>query len=128
MSSSTEVGAVELDRPEVVADVLAAFHRYEQALVDGDLASNQHGWQWTAGTGTDAAPFFRIFNPTTQGERFDPDGTYVRRWVPELADVPARWVHRPGEAPAGLPAGYPAPVVDHAEERSESLRRYEATR
>lgn len=99
-----------------------------QHLVDGDLASNQHGWQWAAGTGTDAAPFFRIFNPTTQGERFDPDGTYVRRWVPELAGVPARWVHRPSEAPDGLPAGYPAPVVDHAEERAESLRRYGATR
>ena len=97
-------------------------------LVDGDLASNQHGWQWTAGTGTDAAPFFRIFNPTTQGERFDPDGTYVRRWVPELAGVPTRWIHRPHEAPGGPPDGYPAPVVDHQEERAESLRRYEAAR
>ena len=59
-------------------------------LVDGDLASNQHGWQWTAGSGTDASPFFRVFNPITQGEKFDPDGTYVRRWVPELRDVPGR--------------------------------------
>ena len=71
-------------------------------LVDGDLASNQHGWQWVAGTGTDAAPYFRIFNPVTQGERFDPDGTYVRRWVPELADGggPLRPppVGRPGRA------------------------------
>jgi len=101
---------------------------FMQHLVDGDLASNQHGWQWVAGTGTDAAPFFRVFNPTTQGERFDPDGTYVRRHVPELADVPAAHVHRPHEAPGGAPAGYPAPVVDHAEERAEALRRYEATR
>ena len=59
-------------------------------LADGDVASNQHGWQWMAGSGTDAAPYFRIFNPTTQGKKFDPDGTYVRRWVPELADLPAK--------------------------------------
>ncbi len=87
-------------------------------LVDGDLASNQHGWQWVAGSGTDAAPYFRIFNPTTQGRRFDPDGAYVRRWVPELADVEDP--HEPGEV-----EGYPAPIVDHATERDESLARYE---
>jgi len=101
---------------------------FMQHLVDGDLASNQHGWQWTAGTGTAAAPFFHIFNPTTQGERFDPDGTYVRRYVPELAVVAAEHVHQPHRAPGGAPEGYPAPVVDHREERAESLRRYEATR
>jgi len=101
---------------------------FMQHLVDGDLASNQHGWQWTAGTGTDAAPFFRIFNPTTQGQRFDPDGTYVRRWVPDLAGVPPKWIHSPADAPEGLPAGYPEPIVDHREEREESLRRYGATR
>jgi deoxyribodipyrimidine photo-lyase len=87
-------------------------------LVDGDLASNQHGWQWTAGCGTDAAPYFRVFNPTTQGRRFDPDGAYVRRWVPELAD--AEDPHEPGEV-----AGYPAPIVDHAAERREALDRLE---
>jgi deoxyribodipyrimidine photo-lyase len=97
-------------------------------LVDGDLASNQHGWQWVAGTGTDAAPYFRIFNPVTQGERFDPGGTYVRRWVPELADVGDRYVHHPWDDPTGAPAGYPAPIVDHAEERYEALRRYDAVR
>jgi deoxyribodipyrimidine photo-lyase len=97
-------------------------------LVDGDLASNHHGWQWVAGTGTDAAPYFRIFNPATQGERFDPGGAYVRRWVPELADVPDRYVHRPWDAPDGPPGGYPAPIVDHAEERAEALRRYDAVR
>ena len=95
-------------------------------LVDGDLASNQHGWQWTAGTGTDPSPYFRIFNPVSQGERYDPDGAYVRRYVPELTDVPAKHVHQPWNAPEGPPSGYPSPIVDHAEEREESLRRYEA--
>ena len=98
---------------------------FMQHLVDGDLASNQHGWQWTAGTGTDPAPYFRIFNPVSQGERHDPDGTYVRRYVPELQDVPAKWIHRPWEGPDGAPPGYPERIVDHAEERAESLRRYE---
>ena len=93
-------------------------------LVDGDLASNQHGWQWTAGTGTDPAPYFRIFNPVTQGERYDPGGRYVRRYVPELAMVPEKYVHQPWKDPAGLPEGYPPPIVDHAEEREEALRRY----
>lgn len=88
-------------------------------LVDGDLASNQHGWQWAAGCGTDAAPYFRVFNPCLQGAKFDPDGDYVRRWVPELAD--ADKVHKLG---AERPARYPDPIVDHAEERLEALRRY----
>ena len=101
---------------------------FMQHLVDGDLASNQHGWQWVAGTGTDAAPYFRIFNPVVQGERFDPDGDYVRRWVPELRDVPSRYVHHPWDDPAGIPDGYPPPMVDHADERAEALRRYEAVR
>ncbi len=96
-------------------------------LVDGDLASNQHGWQWVAGSGTDASPYFRIFNPITQGKKFDPDGVYVRRWVPELVDVLAKHIHTPWELEAP-PAGYPAPMVDHAEERLESLRRYDAIR
>lgn len=99
---------------------------FMEHLVDGDLASNQHGWQWTAGTGTDAAPYFRIFNPTVQAERFDPDGDYVRRHVPELAHVAGPTVHRPWELEGGPPDGYPLPIVDHAEERDESLRRYEA--
>lgn len=96
-------------------------------LVDADLASNQHGWQWVAGSGTDASPYFRIFNPMTQGKKFDPDGDYVRRWVPELADVPSKHVHTPWELP-DPPADYPPPLVDHAAERMESLRRYEAIR
>ncbi|MGE2717104.1 cryptochrome/photolyase family protein [Mycolicibacterium litorale] len=90
-----------------------------EQLVDGDMANNQHGWQWTAGCGTDAAPFFRVFNPSTQGAKFDPDGAYVRRWVPELRDVAD--VHSLG---ADRPHGYPAPIVDHAAERAEALRRY----
>ncbi len=96
-------------------------------LVDGDLASNQHGWQWTAGCGTDASPYFRVFNPTTQGAKFDPDGTYVRRWVPELADVATKHVHEPWKAPTP-PADYAPPVVDHAEERGEALTRYDEIR
>jgi len=90
-----------------------------EQLVDADMASNQHGWQWAAGTGTDAAPYFRVFNPTTQGEKFDPAGDYVRRWVPELADTAE--VHK---LKAGRPAEYPEPIVDHAAERAEALRRY----
>jgi deoxyribodipyrimidine photo-lyase len=97
-------------------------------LVDGDLASNQHNWQWVAGSGTDAAPFFRIFNPVTQGRKFDPDGTYVRRWVPELADVDGKGVHEPWTLPGGPPGGYPDPIVDHATERAASLQAYEALR
>jgi len=88
-------------------------------LVDGDMANNQHGWQWTAGSGTDAAPFFRVFNPTTQGAKFDPDGTYVKRWVPELSSVAN--VHKLGD---DRPRDYPAPIVDHAAQRVEALRRY----
>ena len=94
-------------------------------LVDGDLASNQHGWQWTAGSGTDPAPYFRVFNPTTQAKKFDPHGDYVRRYVPELAHVATDFVHEPWRLPDGPPNGYPLPIVDHAEARREALRRYE---
>ena len=97
-------------------------------LVDGDLASNNHGWQWVAGTGTDASPYFRVFNPTRQGRQFDPDGDYVRRWVPELRDVPAAHVHEPWLLPGGPPDGYPQPIVEHAAERQVALARYEQAR
>ncbi len=97
-------------------------------LIDGDLASNNHGWQWVAGTGTDASPYFRVFNPVTQGKKFDPEGAYVRRWVPELAHLPGKKAHEPWSADDGYDHGYPEPVVDHSEERAEALRRYEAAR
>lgn len=99
-----------------------------QHLVDGDLASNNHGWQWVAGTGTDPSPYYRVFNPITQGKKFDPDGEYVRRWVPELRDLPAKHVHEPWTAPDGIPDGYPEPIVDHAAERQVALQRYEQVR
>ena len=95
-------------------------------LVDGDLASNQHGWQWTAGTGTDAAPYFRVFNPVIQGLKFDPDGDYVRRWVPELRGLSGAAAHEPWKH--GGAAGYPAPIVDHNAERAVALERYQAVR
>ncbi|MGL5927544.1 MAG: cryptochrome/photolyase family protein [Dermatophilaceae bacterium] len=97
-------------------------------LVDGDVASNNHGWQWVAGTGTDASPYFRVFNPVTQGEKFDPDGEYVRRWVPELQHLPGKAAHQPWEHDDGYAHGYPARIVDHAAERREALARLEATK
>ncbi|OBK15731.1 cryptochrome/photolyase family protein [Mycobacterium asiaticum] len=90
-----------------------------EQLVDGDMANNQHGWQWCAGSGTDAAPYFRVFNPVTQGEKFDPAGDYIRRWVPELRDVDDPHLRK-----ATRPPAYPEPIVDHAAERVEALRRY----
>ncbi|WP_285032517.1 deoxyribodipyrimidine photo-lyase [Mycolicibacterium sp. lyk4-40-TYG-92] len=92
-----------------------------EQLVDADVANNQHGWQWCAGSGTDAAPYFRVFNPTAQGQKFDPAGAYVRRWVPELADAADAHLKS-----GSRPANYPAAIVDHGEERAEALRRYQA--
>jgi deoxyribodipyrimidine photo-lyase len=98
-------------------------------LVDADLANNTQGWQWTAGTGVDAAPYFRIFNPVTQGERFDADGDYVRRWVPELARFDARSIHRPWTDSAALRrSGYPPPLIDLAASRVAALAGYESVR
>lgn len=94
-------------------------------LRDGDLASNNHGWQWTAGTGTDASPYFRVFNPVTQGRKFDPRGDYVRRWVPELAHLSGDAVHEPWKSDDGYTHDYPRRLVDHADERREALARYE---
>ena len=98
-------------------------------LVDADLANNTFGWQWVAGCGADASPFFRVFNPALQGGKFDPGGGYVREWVPELARLPDRWIHRPWEAPAsvlsdaGVTPGktYPLPIVDHAAARLRAI-------
>jgi deoxyribodipyrimidine photo-lyase len=103
-----------------------------QNLIDGDIASNNGGWQWSAGTGTDAQPFFRIFNPILQGEKFDPDGEYVKHWIPELARVPVKYIHAPWTMPrdvaqrADVEIGkdYPAPIVDHAIQRARALALY----
>lgn len=105
---------------------------FMQHLVDGDPASNNGGWQWTAGVGTDAAPYFRVFNPVLQGEKFDPQAAYIRRWVPELARVPDKHIHAPWTMPAeaqrlaGTVIGkdYPAPIVDHALARERTLAAY----
>lgn len=105
---------------------------FMQKLVDGDTASNNGGWQWAAGTGTDAQPFFRIFNPVSQGEKFDPDGDYVKRWVPELKRIPAKYVHRPWDLSpeeqeaVGCVLGrdYPKPIVEHKVQREKALALY----
>jgi deoxyribodipyrimidine photo-lyase len=105
-------------------------------LVDADLAGNTLGWQWTAGCGADAAPYFRIFNPLLQGAKFDPDGAYVRRWVPELAGLPVEHIHCPWEAPPEVLAGagvvlgrdYPQPMVNHGEARQAALRAFQELR
>jgi len=105
-------------------------------LVDADLASNAASWQWVAGCGADAAPYFRVFNPTLQGEKFDPDGTYVRRWVPELAKLPDRLIHAPWTArpvelqAAGIRLGhdYPTPIVDHGGARQRALEAFKTLR
>ena len=104
-------------------------------LVDADLASNSASWQWIAGCGIDSQPFFRVFNPVSQGEKFDPAGAYVRRWVPELARLPDRYVHAPWTAPAAVLQGagvrlghdYPAPLVDLAQGRQRALDAYRGT-
>jgi deoxyribodipyrimidine photo-lyase len=109
---------------------------FMQHLIDGDPASNNGGWQWTAGTGTDAAPYFRIFNPVLQGKKHDPEGTYVRRWLPELSRVPHRFVHAPWQMPlhmqteTGCVIGrdYPAPIVDHIQARERTLAAFARAR
>lgn len=95
---------------------------FMQQLVDGEIASNNGGWQWSAGTGADAAPYFRIQNPWTQSARHDPQGTYIKRWVPELQNVSAAALSSPPPAGRSLAPGYPAPIVDHKLEREETLR------
>ena len=121
-------------------DLLIDWRRGErhfmEHLLDGDVAANNGGWQWAAGTGTDAQPYFRVFNPVAQGERHDPDGSFVRRWIPELAGVPDRFVHAPWTMPPGVQAAagcvvgrdYPAPIVDHAMARARALAAYRSIR
>ena len=96
---------------------------FEHWLTDFDPASNAHGWQWTAGCGTDASPYYRVFNPILQGLKFDPNGDYVRKYVPELRHIEGPAVHEPWLLVDGLAKGYPAPIVDHSDERNESLAR-----
>lgn len=117
-------------------DLLVHWRKGEEwfwdTLVDADEANNANGWQWTAGTGADAAPYFRVFNPVLQGEKFDPAGDYVRSWVPELAKLAPKWIHRPWEAPvealgsAGVTLGktYPLPIIDHDFARKRALETY----
>lgn len=95
---------------------------FMEALLDGDLAPNNGGWQWAASTGCDPQPYFRIFNPKLQGEKFDPAGEYVRRWVPELRDVPTKFIHAPHDRPEA--AGYVRPIVDHAAQKPKALALY----
>jgi deoxyribodipyrimidine photo-lyase len=97
-------------------------------LVDGDPAANNGGWQWSAGTGTDAAPYFRVFNPTSQAKKHDPDGAYIRRWVPELRDAPDKLIHTPWRIPADDRHGYPDPIVDHKWARQRALAAYRRAR
>ena len=103
-------------------------------LIDADIASNVASWQWVAGSGADASPYFRIFNPISQGQKFDPDGLYVKEFVPELTGLPKKYIHAPWTAPQAildeanltLGANYPRPIVDHGLARKEALARYRA--
>ena len=105
---------------------------FMEMLVDGDPAANNGGWQWVAGTGTDAAPYFRIFNPILQGKKFDPQGNYLRQWVPELSNIPQKFIHTPWEMTysdqqaCGVTIGkdYPNPIVDHVFARQRVLAAY----
>ena len=120
----------------LVKDLLVDWRRGERhfadRLIDFDLAANNGGWQWAASTGCDAQPYFRIFNPVTQSERFDPRGRFIRRYLPELQRVPDRYIHAPWTMPeavqqaAGCLIGtdYPGPVVDHATQREKALALY----
>ena len=102
---------------------------FMRQLVDGDLAANNGGWQWSAGCGTDAAPYFRIFNPVTQGMKFDPEGVFVRRWVPELRPMPDGALHDPSGEPLLLSrTGYPPPIVDHSVQRGRCLAMFKKVR
>lgn len=124
----------------LVKDLLVPWQRgadwFLDTLVDADLANNSASWQWVAGCGTDAAPYFRIFNPVLQGKKFDPDGRYVRRWIPELAAMPVKHIHDPWTAPPEIQAScnvaigddYPAPIVDHGKARKDALAGYQMVR
>ena len=109
---------------------------FMKQLIDGDLASNRGNWRWVAGVGVEASPFFRIFNPVAQGQRFDPDGLFVRRWLPSLSSVPVRLIHEPWrmtddqqrDARVRIGLDYPAPIVDLRDARERALRAYAEAR
>lgn len=109
---------------------------FMQKLLDGDPAANNGGWQWTAGTGTDAAPYFRVFNPILQGKKFDPQGKFVKRWLPELSSVPEKFIHTPWEMPeevqkrasCTIGSDYPQPIVDHSFARKRVLDIFSRTK
>ena len=111
----------------LVKNLLIHWHEGEDwfwdCLVDADLANNAMGWQWVAGCGADAAPYFRVFNPVTQGEKFDASGAYVRKYVPELKNVPLKYLHKPWELEI-QPANYPAPIIDLKKSRQAALEAY----
>ncbi|POP42861.1 deoxyribodipyrimidine photo-lyase [Superficieibacter electus] len=115
---------------DLLIDWRAGERYFMSRLIDGDLAANNGGWQWAASTGTDAAPYFRIFNPTTQGEKFDRDGEFIREWLPELKDVPGKAIHAPWDwaEKNSVTLDYPRPVVDHKQARKTTLAAYEAAR
>ncbi len=115
----------------LVKDLLIDWRQGEryfmQQLIDGDLAANNGGWQWAASTGTDAAPYFRIFNPTTQSERFDEQGDFIRHYLPELKDVPDSAIHQPHEwaRKNNKTLDYPTPIVEHKDARKKTLDAFE---
>ncbi|RXJ10348.1 deoxyribodipyrimidine photo-lyase [Lelliottia nimipressuralis] len=115
---------------DLLIDWRAGERYFISQLIDGDLAANNGGWQWAASTGTDAAPYFRIFNPTTQGQRFDATGEFIRQWLPELTDVPGKSIHEPWvwADKTGETLDYPRPIVDHKQARVATLAAYEAAR
>ncbi len=110
---------------DLLADWRLGESHFMRHLVDGDLSANNGGWQWSAGVGTDAAPYFRIFNPTTQSEKFDPQGTFIRKYVPELAELDAKTIHDPPPL-VRMRLNYPMPIVDHGEARERTLKAYKA--
>ena len=121
---------------DLLADWRIGERWFRRLLVDGDIAQNAGNWQWVAGTGPDAAPYFRVFNPVLQSRRFDPEGSYIKRFVPELSGLPAKWIHSPWSAPAkeltnsGITLGetYPYPIIDHSFGRKRALAAYAAAR
>ena len=117
---------------DLLIDWREGYDWFREQLVDHDTANDNGGWQWAASTGTDAQPYFRVFNPMTQGERYDPDAEYIKRYVPELEDVPAETIHSWHELDIGTrkmhASEYPAPIVDHSERREEAIAMFERAR